>query len=366
MDRFGPEMYDRDMTRVPDNDTFPTAPTVSRLGWIPYFDTGILAERDRFSAWRDCEIRNLSRHFDTVPLQPFEAQVFGLDLGGLLLNHVRISAQDWHRGPTHLRDDADGLVVNVRNVGAACGRMAERDLHAGAGTVVLTDMALGNTHVSEASDTINFVLPRALAESFLPSVRSLHGHVVSAEQAALLAGHLNTLRHAAGHLPATSGPAIAQTVLDLLALVVHASLGERPGDVEQRDRALRVRLCDEIERHLGSPTLTVARLSRTLGVSRSTLYRLLHDEGGVQAYIRARRLAKVAEALRQRGDRQTIAALAEHWGFCDAAYLGRAFRETYGMTPGDYHAMHAAAPIGQPPTGIATPIVMPAGRIVTA
>ncbi len=66
--------------------------------------------------------------------------------------------------------------------------------------------------------------------------------------------------------------------------------------------------------------------------------------------------------MQRRGDRQTIAALADRWGFCDAAYLGRAFRETYGMTPGDYHAMHAS---GLPPTGIATPIAMPAGRIVT-
>ncbi|WP_295563303.1 helix-turn-helix domain-containing protein [uncultured Sphingomonas sp.] len=48
--------------------------------------------------------------------------------------------------------------------------------------------------------------------------------------------------------------------------------------------------------------------------------------------------------MRREGGRGTIAALAERWGFCDAAYLGRAFRETYGMTPGDYHAMHAAHP----------------------
>ena len=35
------------------------------------------------------------------------------------------------------------------------------------------------------------------------------------------------------------------------------------------------------------------------------------------------------------------AMLAERWGFCDAAYLGRAFREVYGVTPGDYRAQHA-------------------------
>ena len=350
------------MSQVPENERFPSAPSSSRLGWIPYFDTAALPQQDRFSAWRDSDIRNLSQHFETRPTQPFQARVEGLDLGTMLLNHVHISAQDWHRGAAHLRDQADGLVVNVRHAGGAWGRMGDRDVCARDGAVVLTDMALGNTHVSEASVSTSFVLPRALAERVLPSVRSLHGHVVPAEQAALLTSHLTALRHHARHLPASSGPAVAQTVVDLLALVVHASLGERPCDKEQHDRALRVQLRDEIERNLGSPSLSVARLSRTLGVSRSTLYRLLQDEGGVQAYIRARRLAKVAEALQRRGDRQTIAALADRWGFCDAAYLGRAFRETYGMTPGDYHAMHAS---GLPPTGIATPIAMPAGRIVT-
>ena len=173
---------------------------------------------------------------------------------------------------------------------------------------------------------------------------ALHGHVVAPEHAALLVSHLALLRGQAEHMPAASGPMLAQTILDLLSVSVAASFAERPVDRDRHERALRVQLRDEIERNLGSPSLTVARLSRSLGVSRSTLYRLLQDEGGVQAYIRTRRLEKVAEALRREGGRGTISALAERWGFCDAAYLGRAFRETYGMTPGDYHAMHAAHP----------------------
>ena len=133
---------------------------------------------------------------------------------------------------------------------------------------------------------------------------------------------------------------LAQSILDLLAMSVAASFASVPVDTQQHERALRIQLRAEIENTLGSPSLSVARLSRTLGVSRSTLYRLLQDEGGVQAYVRTRRLARIAEALRRPDDRAPLSVLAERWGFCDAAYLGRAFREAYGMTPGDYRAAH--------------------------
>ena len=63
-----------------------------------------------------------------------------------------------------MRDQADGLVVNVRHAGGAWGRMGDRDVRALDGAVVLTDMALGNTHVSEASVSTSFVLPRWIKE----------------------------------------------------------------------------------------------------------------------------------------------------------------------------------------------------------
>jgi len=94
----------------------------------------------------------------------------------------------------------------------------------------------------------------------------------------------------------------------------------------------------EIETRLGSATLTVATLCRVLGMSRSALYRLFEDEGGVHAYVTRRRLESVAAALGESSERDRIADIAERWGFCDAAYLGRLFRERFGMTPSDYRA----------------------------
>ena len=330
----------RAVTNPPSSDAI--AGPAATLGWHRVFSSEGLSGVTGYQHWRDADIASLSARYDTTPHTPFAVTMDWIDLGPLGLGRATITAQDWVRGSRNIaRDACDDLVVNVRHAGGARGDMAGRDLVATSGSVVLVDMAQVQSHYSDASVCTGFVLPRALAETILPPVRSLHGHVIAPDQAALLVSHLDTIRRTAHHLPATSGPALAQTVVDLLGIALAASMGERPRDRDGHERGLRHELRETIERQLGSPSLNTARLSRMLGVSRSTLYRLLQEEGGVQAYIRSRRLARIADSLRCPGDRQTIAALAERWGFCDAAYLGRAFREAYGITPGDYRALHA-------------------------
>ena len=98
-----------------------------------------------------------------------------------------------------------------------------------------------------------------------------------------------------------------------------------------------------IEERLGSAMLTVSALCRWTGMSRSSLYRLFDGDGGVQCVIRARRLARVAEELRA-GTTDKLAVVAERWGFCDAAYLARVFREVHGVTPSVYRTLHRPRP----------------------
>lgn len=329
---------------TPDAASRMTVPP--RLSWTRVFDSDPLPESQRYNGWRDADVGGYSKRFDTCPTEPFAATMDWLDLGVLAVGHARFTAQDWNRDHNNVRTDhCDDLVINIRHLGAAVGDMEGCDVVAPTGSIVLADMARVGRHASEASITSGFSMPRAVAEQTLPSVRSLHGHVIAPAHAALLLSHMAMIRQHAEQMPASSGPALAQTVLDLFAMAVAASIGGQPADGEQHERGLRYHLCNAIEEHLGSPSLNTARLSRMLGVSRSTLYRLLQDEGGVQAYIRSRRLARVAEALRRGNERETIAALADRWGFCDAAYLGRAFREVYGVTPGDYRALHGHASV---------------------
>jgi AraC-like DNA-binding protein len=328
----------------PPSDAASLPLPTARLGWVRAFDTAALPAAERYGIWRDGDVANLSTRYETTPDEPFTAAMDWLDLGTMGIGHAIFTSQHWDRTRSKAaRDDNDDLVISVRHAGAAYFDVDGRQVVAPAGSIVLADMRRAHRHFSEASITTGMTLSRAEAERLAPSMRALHGHVIAPQHAALLVSHLAALRGEAGHLPAASGPVLARTIVDLLAVSVAASFAEQPADAQQHERALAVQLRAEIERNLGSPSLTIARLSRTLGVSRSTLYRLVQEEGGVQAYIRTRRLEKVAEVLRRPGERPMLSMLADRWGFCDAAYLGRAFREAYGMTPGEYHTAHAGA-----------------------
>ena len=89
----------------------------------------------------------------------------------------------------------------------------------------------------------------------------------------------------------------------------------------------------EIEAQLGLPDLGVASLCQRLGLSRSALYRLFEGDGGVEAYIRRRRLEQVRHALIDPTNSDRVGDLAYRWGFSDASHLTRLFREAYGVTP---------------------------------
>ena len=312
------------------------------------FCTAGLPERDRYDAWRSRSPSTAGRLYETRPYEAFDMASDLVLLGPLKIHFSTITGQCFER--THATAAADGvddLVVNVRFRGAALGDMNDRSLVGPAGSIVLTDMAQPQDHWSEASSTAYFHVPRALAEQFLPSVRSLHGLAIAPDKATLLREHLWQIWRAAEHLPIDQSDRLAGTVLDLLAVAVAQQCGGQPRP-EAVDNATLLRARAEIEARLGSAMLSVANLCRTLGVSRSALYRLFAAEGGVQAYITRRRLDRVAATLRDPLDRDRIADIAERWGFCDAAYLGRLFRERFGMTPSDYRAFNRRLPAALP------------------
>lgn len=300
----------------------------------------MVPDRDAYAAWREGG-GDLKQAFDTTPDGPFACSSQWLSLGTTDLGFGRFTAQHWTRTEAMAaRDGYDEVVINCRFRGGARGDMAGKSFAPTDGSIVICDLAQAQTHYSEASDSVSLVLQRADAEAMFGSARSLHGHVVAPHHASLVMSWLHALRSNAHHYPITAAATLGGTVTDLLTMAIKTSLDQQVRNAPLQERVLAVRIRDTIERELGSPTLNVARLSRLLGVSRQSLYRVMEAEGGVQAYINARRLAKVAEALRAPSQPKTLAALAQRWGFCDGAYLGRSFRETFGMTPGDYREAH--------------------------
>lgn len=108
--------------------------------------------------------------------------------------------------------------------------------------------------------------------------------------------------------------------------------------IESENERLLHMVVAYIEDNLTNPQLSVALLSKQVGMSRSSLYsKLLEITGQTPVeYIRSFKLEKAA-ALLEKSD-LTIAEVAYHVGFSTPNYFARAFKAKYNMLPSEYIA----------------------------
>lgn len=84
-----------------------------------------------------------------------------------------------------------------------------------------------------------------------------------------------------------------------------------------------------------TPTLGPETLSRLVGMSRSNLYRLFEDGGGVAGYIQRERLLEARAVLSNPSTARPIAAIAGDLCFADASSFSRAFKREFGYAPSE-------------------------------
>jgi AraC-like DNA-binding protein len=101
-------------------------------------------------------------------------------------------------------------------------------------------------------------------------------------------------------------------------------------NVGRKERVRRV-----IRRHLRTPTFRPSILCRLVGMSRSNLYRLFEDAGGVARYIQRERLLEAHAVLTDPASTQSLSSIADDFCFADASSLSRAFKREFGYSPGE-------------------------------
>lgn len=302
---------------------------------LDLFETSAVARRERHEAWANRDWPSLAPLYRTTPQEPFDVRSERLRLGEVVVQYVRITGQEWVRDGAVLRSwDPDHLMVAITLEGQAAGTLGRAGFATKAGDVHLVSLARPSAHVSTASRTIVLAIPRRMAADRGIDVEAVHGAVLNSTVSGLLTSHLLTVRAAAARTAAASAPLIGRSAVDLLALALADSGRVQQGTPTGREGA-SIAARALIERELGSQALGAARLSRTLGISRSTLHRLFAEHGGVQAYVRDRRLDAVRRALLDPACTEGIAMLAERFGFSDPAHLSRLFRARFGMTPSE-------------------------------
>jgi AraC-like DNA-binding protein len=85
-------------------------------------------------------------------------------------------------------------------------------------------------------------------------------------------------------------------------------------------------------------------------MSRSNVYRLFEDDGGVARYIQRQRLLEARAVLTDPASKKPISAIADDLCFADVSGFSRTFRREFGHSPGEVRsAALAGLALSAPP-----------------
>lgn len=137
------------------------------------------------------------------------------------------------------------------------------------------------------------------------------------------------------HLPRDSAGLLQGEIISLISHVFNYSTDEvrkDPSYARMRGQAIR-RFIDE---NLFEGNLDVDEISRSFGVSRSSIYREFANDGGVRRYVMLSRLRKALFLLSNSpSKRGAVGKVAHHLGYSDTFAFSKAFRNHFGFSPSE-------------------------------
>lgn len=295
------------------------------------FSTDDLPEAERFETYR----RLYAGGTDATQTGPgFHAHVRAISLGRIVAFERRLNAVAHERTAERVRQSGFEHFTVQLNVS---GRFLA---HAGAGPrsvepgqIVLFDMTQPMRNEADQAHILTFSVAREIVESAVPDASRLHGHILSSDMCGLLADYMMSLVNRAPTLAAPAAAGATRVFATLLTSALNAGVPHAldPAAMTRLERARR-----HIEQHLASPDLGPDTIASAIGVSRSTLYALFQPLGGVAKYIQTRRLARLRAALARPTETRLVAQLCYESGFASESHASRAFKQVYGMPPGQF------------------------------
>ena len=173
---------------------------------------------------------------------------------------------------------------------------------------------------------------------------------VDARRGQLLADYLILLKRSLPHLSSEDAARLPAAIQAMLSVCLAPTPDAMAAASHQIQLSFMERVRQVVRRNLRSPSLGPDRLCREAGMSRSQLYRVLEQVGGVANYIKQCRLAESFALLSDVSNSQAINEIAEILCFSDASTFSRAFRREFGVSPGDVRsAAHAGIAVASAP-----------------
>jgi len=315
------------------------------------FRTQPLPLQDQFEAWREW----YTTVFDVVAEPPssgeFSAEIHLWTLDGLAMSRTIAPSVDVVRTKHHLRHNpVDHWIISYCARGAHSARTADIDVEVPPGVPYLWSLGQEFLHQRTHVDRIQFVMARDTFRDIAPLLDAACGLALDTPLGRLLGDYMMALHR---HLPAvteTDFPRISAAVGAMVAAAAAPSAERTAVAKPQIDLGRKERVRQAVRRHLRTSTLEPKILSRLVGMSRSNLYRLLENEGGVARYIQHQRLLEARAVLSDAATTQSISAIAEDLCFSDLSSFSRTFKREFGYSPSEvrYAALAGLKPPAPP------------------
>jgi AraC-like DNA-binding protein len=294
-------------------------------------ETGELPQAERQRAYLDAINAVLETKFLTAD---FHARLDAYFVGTLHLIWLRAGARRSTRTVALFgRDRYDGIGFQYIVEGQARGEAGARTVVSDPGTVMILDYSQPFS-IRDLGDrtVINVAVPREDMREMVGDPSDLHGVVLDVEASGLIGAFLTDLHPRLATLSINDGPVLARVLRDLIAISLRATDRTKIAAPQDRHGRLLDRAYRIIDARLGSANLTPEMLAEKLNVSRSDLYSVFQDQGGVSKAIWRRRIEAAHAALLDPLEMRRIGELSYAFGFSSEAHFARAFKAAYGTT----------------------------------
>jgi len=302
---------------------------------VSQFSVASLNPGERFDAWQD----SIGCLFDVsrpqVEADRFFASIDSMILGQAMLARTRSVGQSWHRPAWKIaRDGLDHYMIQLYSLGSQVYHGSDEARPMPQAGLLVYDLTRPMGARTSQFENISLIIPRTALAPLLAAPDDHHMRPLSAD-----APFVQLLRSSIEAMWRHGRTASDRQVRNLFESCIHltaACLNIETGSAMPRAHepvshlVIARRL---IEDSIGLPELGADWLIARLGLSRSRVYELFRDLGGVAGYIRERRLATAMHMLTDPVyAASSIAEIARACGFTPSE-LSRSFRRHYGVSP---------------------------------
>lgn len=300
------------------------------------FSTRPFPVRDQARVWAEWFQPTFDMHPEAEEQEGFAAEYSVWNVGDIFMTLATGPATRAIRTPAHVRrSPIDHWVLSYCRQCPMTISTNGKDVSADAGVPFLWSLGYALDGRSISAPRLQVYMPRDSFKDVTTILDMAVASTLDTQRGQLLADYLMLLKRSLPHLSSEDAARLPAAIQAMLGVCLAPTPDAMAAASRQIQLTFMERVRQVVRRNLRSPSLGPDRLCREAGMSRSQLYRVLEQAGGVANYIKRCRLAESFVLLSDVSNSQAIQEIAEILCFSDASTFSRVFRREFGVSPGD-------------------------------